>query len=171
MAEFYVHNSLNPHKTVKFNITLRYFVIKGGKGEYVWTLEIGTTHLDINGDDISPVRVHKVLVSNLNTMIEDALSVLCSQIDWSPLVSDTTAPYVSATRPTNGDDSANIGTDVSITLKDMLPSAGIDLSNMKVFLNNDTTTFDITSEIDVVGDPYEYELRWSPPLRVYSRYE
>jgi len=137
----------------------------------MWTLEIGTTHPDINGNDISPARVHRISVDNLDEIIENSVASLCAQIDWSPLVDDTTAPYVSETIPDNGDTETNIGTDVFITIKDMLPSAGIDLSNMKVFLNNGTQTFDITSEIDVVGDPYEYELRWSPPLRVYDRYE
>jgi len=170
MAEFFVHNSLNPNKTVKFNITLRYFVIKGEEGEHMWTLEVGTTHLDAGGEAMSSARAHNVTVSNLDEIIEDMVSSLCSQIDWSPLVDDIDAPFVSSTRPTNGDTSASIGTDIMITITDNLPSAGIDLSAIKVTLNNDTQDFDITSEIVTVGDPYEFELRWEPPIRVYARY-
>jgi len=171
MAEFFVHNSLNPNKTVKFNITLRYFVIKGEEGEHMWTLEIGTTHLGtISGEALSPARAHNVSANNLDEVIEDMVSSLCSQIDWSPLADDPDAPFVYSTRPTNGDIGASIGTDVSITIRDNLPSAGIDLSNIKIILNNDTQDFDITSEITTVGDPYEYTLRWIPPIRVYAGY-
>ncbi len=74
MAEFYVHNSLNPNKVVKFNITLRYFVIKGERGEHMWVLEIGTTHLDAGGNDISAAKIHTISADNLDEVIEDALA-------------------------------------------------------------------------------------------------
>jgi hypothetical protein len=64
----------------------------------------------------------------------------------------------------------SIGSNISLVLKDYLPSAGIDLSNAKVVLNNSMTDFDITSEVQVEGDPYEYTIRWNTPMRVYSRY-
>jgi len=94
MAVFYVGNSLNPNKTVKFNITLRYFVIKGEEGEHMWTLEIGTTHKDIDGDPISAKKIHRVSANNLDQVIEEATGDLCSQIDWAPLVEDKEAPFV-----------------------------------------------------------------------------
>jgi len=170
MAEFYVHNSLNPNKVVKFNITLRYFVIKGEKGRYMWTLEIGTTHPDVNGDNISPARVHYFSAQNIDQIIEESLATLCAQIDWSPLMVDRYAPYVDATTPTNGDTETPLSVNIAIYLKDRLPSAGIDLSNLKVILNNGDVDFDITSEINIEGDPYEYVLTWSPPFRVQSTY-
>jgi hypothetical protein len=170
MAEFYVYNSLNPNKVVKCNITFRYFIIKGVKGEFVWTLEIGTTHVDSNGDAIIPQRVYSVSVANFDEMIEIALAKICAQIDWSPLSTDKAAPIVSSTLPLNGDTDVNIGQDVYFTIEDDLPSAGIDLSSMKVTLNNGVRDFDITSEISVEGDPYKYAFRWAPPKRVYSRY-
>ncbi len=171
MAEFYVHNSLNPNKVVKFNITFRYFVIKGTRGEYMWTLEIGTTHPDINGDSISPARVHNISAEDVNEIIEEALAGLCAQVDWTPLMVDRYAPHVDYTNPIDGETDASLGTIVTIRLKDRLPSAGIDLSNMKIILNNEVQDFDITSEVTIEGDPYEYILRWEPELRVQSRYE
>jgi hypothetical protein len=170
MAEFFVHSSLNPSKAVKFNITLRYFVIKGEKGEHMWTLEIATSHTDINGDPISAARVHKIFASNFNNVIEDALVGLCAQIDWSPLSNDRTPPYVDMAVPVDGT-TVSIESDVHIRLKDRLPSSGIDLSAAKIILHAGVTDFDITSEVTIDGDPYEYDLYWSPPLRVYSRYE
>jgi hypothetical protein len=171
MAEFYVYNSLNPNKVVRFNITFRYFVIKGTKGEYMWTLEIGTTHTDINGDPISPARAHKISAKNVDEIIENALAGLCAQVDWSPLMEDRYAPYINYVIPLNGETDVSLGEDIEISIKDRLPSAGIDLSNMKIILNNGVQDFDITSEMKIEGDPYEYILRWSPPMRVQSTYD
>ena len=169
MAEFYVKNSLG-NLTVKFNISLRYFVIKGEEGEHLWTLEIGTTHEDISGNDISAKKIHNISAENLDEVIESALADLCSQIDWAPLVVDKGAPFVDNFSPSGNN--IPITSDVRITIKDKLPSAGIDLSNMKVILNNSTQDFDITSEVEVIDVYYnEYKLRWTTPLRVYNTYD
>jgi len=169
MADLYVTNSLG-NLTVKFNITLRYFVIKGENGDYKWTLEIGTTHEDINGDDISAKKIHNISAGNLDDVIETALADLCSQIDWTPLVEDRRAPFVDNFSPSGNN--IPITSDVNITIKDKLPSAGIDISNMKVILNNSDQDFDITSEVEVVDAYYnEYKLKWTTPLRVYNTYD
>ena len=170
MADFYVRNSLNINKAVRFNITLRYFVIKGGQGEHFWTLEIGTTHFGADGGPISGKKVHNISVDNLDDVIESTTAELCTLIDWSPLIEDREAPYVDSVVPSNGS-IVSIGYNVEAVLKDHLPSAGIDLSSLRVILNNSMQDFDITSEFEVTGDPYQYELRWITPLRVYSRYD
>ena len=162
MTEFYVNNSLNITKSVKFNITLRYFVIKGEEGEHVWTLEIGTTHSGISGDPISAKRIPHIAAEDLDEIIEDALSDLCSQIYWSPFVSDMDAPYVDDLYPEDGS-IVPIGSSVLIKVKELLPAAGIDLADIKVTLNNSMVDFDITNEVDIAGDPYDYDIRWSPP--------
>ena len=171
MAEFYVTNSLNLDKAVKFNITLRYFVLLAEKGDHKWVLEIGTTHPDINGDRIIAKKIHGISAQNLDQVIEEGVAELCSQIDWSPLVQDKVKPYVDSTTPEDGDTDVNIMTDIYVTIKDDLPSAGIDLSNMSITLNNSMVTFDITNEVVITGDPYEFNLRWTPPLRVFDTYE
>lgn len=171
MAEFYVRNSLNLNKAVKFNITLRYYVIKGVKGEYVWTLEIGTTYPDINGDPISAKRIHNISSDNFDDVIEYGLAELCDQIDWSPLVQDKEPPFVDSANPSNGESNVDINSNINVALKDGLPSAGIDLSSMKIILNNSTVDFDITGEVEIDGDPYGYDLKWRPPLRVYNTYD
>ena len=168
MAEFWVQNSLNYSKAVKFNITLRYIGVKSEGGAFTWVLEIGTTYLDINGEAISAAKIHNVSAEDLDEVIEDALAGLCSQIDWSPLVQDEEPPYVDSVTP-NGSD-VSLYSDVVIVLKDRLPSSGMDISNMKVILNNSMVDFDITSEVVVEGDPYEYTLKWSTPLRVRNTY-
>lgn len=171
MAEFYVRNSLNYSKAVKFNITLRYFVPKGQAGDHKWVLEIGTTYPDINGNRIIAKKIYNISAEDLDQVIEEGVADLCSQIDWSPLVQDKEEPYVDSTTPEDGDNDVSIMTDIYVTIKDDFPSAGIDLSNMKIILNNGVQDFDITSEVSIEGDPYEYTLRWSPPIRVQSTYD
>jgi hypothetical protein len=137
----------------------------------MWTLEIGTTHPDINGDDISPARTHNISAQNVNEIIENSVAVLCAQVDWSPLMVDRYAPYVDETSPIDGATNVSLGADVTIKLKDRLPSAGIDLSSMRIILNNEVQDFDITSEVSTTGDPYEYLLSWWPSIRVQSTYD
>lgn len=170
MAEFYVNNSLNLTKSVKFNITLRYFVPKGERGDHKWILEIGTTHLDMNGDPIQAKKIHNIAAENLDVIIEEALSSMCSQIDWSPFVQDKDPPYVDILYPEDGT-TVPIGSNIFLKVKERLPAAGIDLSNLKVILNNSMVDLDITDQITIKGDPYEYEMMWVPPLRVYDTYD
>lgn len=169
MAEFYVMNSLNYNKAVKFNITLRYIGVKSEDGGYTWVLEIGTTYPDISGDPISSKKIHNISAEDLDEIIEDALAGLCVQIDWSPLVRDKEAPYIDSASPTGS--GISLYSDVLMTLKEILPSAGINISEMKITLNNSMTDFDITSEVVVEGDPYQYDLKWSPVLRIRSTYD
>jgi len=169
MAEFYVHNSLNITKSVKFNITLRYFVIKGENGEHMWVLEIGTTHPDKDGNPIQAKKIHNISSKNLDEVIEDAISDMCAKIDWTPFVQDVDAPYVYNLYPEDGS-VVPIGSNIYMVIKDRLPAAGIDLSDLRVYLNNSMTDFDITHEIDITGDPYEYSFEWVPPMRVYATY-
>ncbi len=169
MAEFWVQNSLNYNKAVKFNITLRYIGVKSEGGAFTWVLEIGTTYLDASGDDISAAKIHNVSVEDLDEIIEDALAGLCVQIDWSPLVQDKEPPYVDSVTPTGS--GVSLYSDVVLVLKDLLPSAGIDISNLKVTLNNSMTDFDITSEVVIEGDPYGYTLKWAPAIRVRNTYD
>jgi hypothetical protein len=166
--EVYVKNSLNYTKAVKFNISLRYFVIKGEKGEHFWTLDVGTTHSGTGGVEMSR-KIHNVSVEDLDEAIEQALSELSSYIDWTPTVLDKESPYVHEFSPIGND--VSIGSQVLVTLKEDLPSAGMDLSNMRVTFDNGAQEFDITSEVDITGDPYVYKLKWLPERRVYDTYD
>jgi len=168
MAEFYVQNSLNLEKAVKFNITLRYFVTAQSRGDHKWVLEIGTTYSGADGNPISAKKVLPIDVEDFDEVIEDSVASLCSGIDWTPLAVDGESPYVYECVPTTS--GVSIGSSVYFTLKDLLPSSGIDLSSASIVLDNSMTEFDITGDVQIDGDPYEYKLKWSPPLRVYSRY-
>jgi len=168
MAHFYVVNSLNYGLSVKFNITLRYFVIKGEEGEHMWTLEIGTTHLNKDGGPISPRRIHTISIDNLDEIIERETAEMCKDIDWSPLTTDKLPPFVSFSTPTG--DNVDIDSNVLVSINDSFQSAGIDMSEVNVKLHNGTTEFDITDECEVSGGPFTYDLFWKPSNRVRSKY-
>lgn len=169
MAEFWITHSLNPSKAVKFNITLRYFVVAGERGEHMWVLEIGTTYPDANGDPIPAKFAHLISADDFDEVVEDTVADLCSEIDWSPFVTDREAPYFLSVSPTES--GVSIFNNIEFVIAEKLPAAGIDTSYMKVLLNNSMTTFDVTSEVQITGDPYQYEFRWVPRLRVFNRYD
>ena len=168
MANFFVQNSLNSEKAVQFNITLRYFVTAQSHGDHKWVLEIGTTYSGADGNPISAKKVLPISVDSFDEVIESSVASMCSGIDWSPFAEDKRAPYVYEALPVAS--GVSIGANVSIVLRDLLPSAGIDLSAAKIILNNSMVDFDITDEVQIEGDPYDFVLRWAPPMRVYNTY-
>jgi len=171
MAEFYVKHSLNDKKAVKFNITLRYIVPTNSEGDHKWVLEIGTTELDRNGDQIGAKKIYLTSLNNIDEVIEQNINELCRLIDWGPFVIDKRAPFIKYYSPSDGSSDVPIVSMVEIVIKDNLPSAGIDLSNMKVFFDNGMQKFDITNEVEIEGDAYEYKLKWAPKRIVYSTYD
>lgn len=170
MSEFYITNSLNPNMAVKFNITLRYFVTKQSHGDHVWVLEIGTTYSGADGSTLPSKKTYSLdgSISNIDDAIESSVAELCALIDWSPLVADTEAPHVYSYLPTGS--GISISENMYVSIRDNLPSSGIDMGNVKVTLNNGMEDFDITNEIQLSGDAYERIITWMPPLRVYARY-
>jgi hypothetical protein len=168
--EFFVYNSLNDKLAVKFNITLRYFVLSDSEGDHKWTIEIGTTRLDVNGDEIPPKRINNINVSNLDTVIEEAVADICLLIDWNPLVDDVKSPYISYNSIVD-ESVVPIDSYIRVRVTDDLLSSGIDLSNTKIILNNSMIDFDITEEVVVDGDPYEFTFIWKPPLIIKKRYD
>lgn len=161
MAEVFIQHSLNSSKTIKCNLALRRFALKGGEGERKWLLEVGTTATTASGTEILPYYVNVLSEDTIEDEIEQAMASLCDQVDWSPFLEDKYAPYIDSFSP-DGDD-VPIKSAVEIVVADDLPSAGIDLSDLKVVMNNGVVNFDITSEVVITGDPYEYTLTWLPP--------
>ena len=169
MADIFVRHSLSSTVSVRFNITLNKSVLKGEEGDHKWLLEIGTTYPDANGNYITPKFIHLITLDKLDAIIEEVVGDMCLLIDWGTLESDSHAPYIYSYVPTKTND-VSINTKVKATIKESLPSSGMDLSNLKITLNNGTTTFDITNDVVIKGDPYEYSFEWSPEIRVNSTY-
>lgn len=165
MAHFIVRNSLNPYKAVKFNITFQQQVLKGLEGEPFWLAEINTNEPSVSGTQIASEYLHLKTLTNMDAEIEKVVSNICKQIDWTPQIEDTRGPIVTSYSPSETTD-VGIDSSVKLTINDLLPSAGIDISSICVTLNG----FDITGELDITGDPYEYEVEWKPSTIVYDTY-
>ena len=166
MARFLVRNSLNPNKVVRFDVTFEQVVTPDVDGNPLWVMEVNTTEPSVSGTDITPEYIHLRTLENLDEEIENVVNNICAQIDWQPTLPDTEGPFVSDYFPEDLDN-VDINSSIFVTVTEALPSAGIDLSSITATLDG----FDITSELEIEGDPYEYEIRWRPSLVIYDTYD
>lgn len=166
MANFLIRNSLNPYKVIKCNLTFQQQVLKGSEGEHIWVVEVNTIEPDINGDPITSEYVHLRTLDDLDDEIENVANRISAQIDWSPRIEDTKAPYVTSYSPTETSD-VDIDSSVILTIKESLPSAGIDIGSIVMTVDD----FDVTPEVDITGDPYEYKIEWKPSVIIRDTYE
>lgn len=169
MAELYVKNSLNSQKYVRFNVSLVEYVLTTTEGDSKWTLEIGTTYPSASGTTIPPKIIHSVSETNIDKEVQAAVSELCTYIDWTVLEDDNDPPVLLSTLPAG--QNVYIRSQVEVIVKDNLPSSGIDLSEMKVVLNNGVQDFDITNDVVLIGDPFKYWISWKPDQVVHKRYD
>jgi hypothetical protein len=162
MAQFLVRNSLNPQKVIKCGITFEQLTPKDNEGEPIWIVEIATDEPHKDGGDINPEFINLTSLNNLDAEIEKAIKIISAKVDWIPLESDLRAPFVESCYPS--DYEVDIESYIKIILKELLPSAGIDIDSIQMTVNG----FDVTSELEIAGDPYEYTINWKPFMRVYS---
>jgi hypothetical protein len=163
MAQYLLRNSLNPGKVVACSVTFRQMVNKGEEGEPVWLVEVVTVEPHKDGiGAIPPVYEHYTSDLNLDRVIQTATAKVAEQVDWSPLTEDLRPPFVYYSEPASS--VAEMHENVLVDIKDILPAAGIDHNSIEVVIND----IDVTGDIELLGDPYEYRIMWSPPLRVYD---
>lgn len=166
MANYLLRSSLNPNKVVKCTITFRQIANKGDGGDPSWLIEIGTVEPHKDGGRIAPVFIHNITLDNIDKEIEKATESIASQVDWLPELVDLRPPFVVNKFPVDGDTSVSIDSDVIIDIKDIYPAAGIDINSINMTVNG----IDVTSELKVFGDPLDYRVKWSPPIRVRAYY-
>jgi len=169
MSELFVRHSLNSKKAVKIFVSFRYFVDKSSGGDHIWTLELGTASLDLNGKKINPIHINNINITCLDDLLDESIALIAAQIDWSPFQEDTECPVIISVEPLG--ENVSIGRNIVIKINDALPTSGIDLSELKILLDIGDTKFDITSEFKVIGIPYEYTLEWVPKLRINNTYK
>ena len=197
MADFLVRHGLNPDKVVRFSITLTQVLdtqydppeellteYPRLEGDEVWILEIGTYELDTNGDEIPTRKIHLTSLSDVDREIQETVEDMCQLIDWDPLKTDAQPPYVYWYLPNDGEiDASNevtvedvpITTQIYFKIRDSLPATGIDYSSVDIELevyapDGTPFQFDITSEVELSGSPYDLQIRWNPPTRVWDEY-
>lgn len=162
MAYFTVRHSLNPSKVIRIGITYRKIVAKADQdGELIWVLEVATDEPDINGDEIQPYFIHLTDELDMDDEIKKAVAYISNQVDWEPLADDGRAPYVDSVDPSTY--IADIWSNVVFNLKEIFPSAGIDQSSIKMFVNDE----EVTDDLVITGDVYDYTITWSPPGRLF----
>lgn len=164
MAQFLLRNSLNPQKVVRCGITFTQVVPMGSEGEAIWVVEVATDEPHKNGGDIPPEFVNLTTLNNLDQEIEKAVEIISAKIDWTPLEEDIRPPYVESRSPSGYE--VSIDSVVEVVLKDILPAAGIDINSIQMTIND----VDVTSDLEIKGDPYEYTVKWVPFMRVLDEY-
>jgi hypothetical protein len=164
MAEVFVRHSLNSTKGVKFNFTFKQYTLKSrdAEGDAKWILEVGTTYPAANGGKVPTKVVYDITEKTLDAEIEKAVADLCKYIDWSEFAQDKYQPEITDITPTGT--GILPSTLVSFKIKDSLPSSGLDLSDMRITLNNGAVDFNITDQVRISGDPYEYLISWKNPF-------
>jgi hypothetical protein len=166
MAYFQVRNSLNLGKVIVCGITYKQVVSKGNEGEAIWVIEVATDepHITTSGT-IPPYYINATEGMDINFEIEKAVAHISQQVNWEPLGKDTRAPYVTWMQP--ADYIQKIRDDVFVGIEDQHPSQGIDKNSIKMIVNG----VDVTNDILIAGDEYAYNIRWSPPARIYAQLE
>ena len=164
MANYLLRNSLNPSKVVSCTITFRQFIDKNSNdGELRWIIEIITTEPSKNGGKIVPVYINYTSKTNLDLEIKKATEAISRQIDWEPVVGDLRPPFVSYCSIEEGG-TASIDSDLVFTIEDIFPAAGIDPNSIRITANG----MDVTDRLKIEGDPYKYDVRWTPYMRFYE---
>lgn len=170
MAHIFVRDSLSVEKAARLDINFPIMVTTDSKGDPIWLLEVATTYPSASGTDIGPIYIDKVTpYEDLDEPIADAVSEIAKQIDWLPLVEDTDPPFVAEYRPEGNN--VSIMSHIHIDLEEYHPSAGIDLSQVEVILNNGVMDFDITSECFITGSPFRYNVLWKPSSIEFKHYD
>jgi hypothetical protein len=162
MAQFLIRNSLNSQKVVKCGITFEQVTPKNLEGEPIWVVELATDEPHKNGGSIPPVFINLITLDNLDAEIKQAVETISEQVNWTPLENDERPPFVDSVSPTSYE--VDMTAHVEIVIKDLLPSAGIDIDSIQMTIND----LDVTDELEITGDPYEYTLKWLPFMKVYE---
>lgn len=154
---------INPNSGVgarTLRVDLVSIVPKGEFGDHKYVFSIYTLYKDKDGNSITPIYVHTTQVNGFWEALPDAISSICDQMDWGTIQADTVKPYVSSYSPTG--DEVSLFSPVIVELKDDYPSAGIDTSSIKMYIND----IDVTSEVAVNGTYKDIKLVWNPKKRI-----
>lgn len=164
MAEYLLRNSLNPGKVVSCSVSFRQLVNRGEEGEPVWLVEVVTLEPHKDGGSIPPEYVHLTSDKNLDAAIRSATKNIAEKVNWLPVIADLRPPFVKHYSPSSS--VVDIYSDVIVDITDILPAAGIDPDSIKMVVND----LDVTSELELIGDPYDYRVIWQPAIRVLDYY-
>ena len=181
MVVFYLRNSRNPDgKIVPITVALTSDVIKAypesvldptpasgtlfpdmadPEGDNTWILVVETAELDSLGNSIDPEIVNVVTTGTVHQEIESAMGRIADKIDWGTLAPDNRPPRLAAFEPDISNTSdVPITSNIIARLEEVLPSAGIDFSTVRVKVND----FDVTADTEFTGSPFDLRLVYRP---------
>ena len=129
------------------------------EGDGSWILILATTEPDINGDPIDPEFINVVSTGTVHLELEAAIGRIGSQVDWGAIQPDTQPPkLVEITPALNQTSGVPVTSNIVFRLKESLPAAGIDLSTLKVTLND----FDVTNDVELRGNIFDLTAIYRP---------
>ena len=175
MAVFYLRNSLSPSgKIVPITVSLSLDSVKAyapptvsgefptlydTEGDQQWLLIVATSEPDVDGNDIAPEFVNVVTTGTVYQEITSAMHRLGEQVDWGTLSPDIHAPRIAEFEPPlTNTTNVPITSPILVRLQDPLPATGVDLSTVVLRVNG----FDVTSEVEVSGTPFDLTLIYRP---------
>lgn len=120
--------------------------------------------ISYNGGKIAPVYLNAANLDTIDALVEEAVTTIASQIDWSTVLEDASPPFVSYTNIMSY--YMSIDSSVDIVIKEMTPSSGIDKSSIKMEVNG----IDVTDQLFIDGNPYQYSVNWYPRHRIRSTF-
>ena len=119
-------------------------------------------HVTTSGT-IPPYFINVTDELDLDLEIEKAVAEISKQVDWSPLATDTRPPFVNSVQPDTY--IVPIQENVILGIIDLHPSLGIDINSIEMTVNG----IDVTQDLRISGDEFEYTVEWRPPARVYEQ--
>lgn len=175
MVVFYLRNSKIPDgKIVPVTVSLNLDVVKGQlsiptvsgfptkvdpEGEQIWLLTLATTEVDLSGVLIAPEFINIISKDTVHDEIEAALGRIGEQVNWGTVLPDIRPPRVIELTPDiNQTTDVKIGSDIIVRLQDALPAAGIDLTTVKMIVND----IDVTDDLEIKGNPFDLTLIFRP---------
>lgn len=166
MAYFQVRNSLNPSKVIVCGVTYKQVVPKGNEGEAIWVIEVATEepHITTSGT-IPPYHINLSEELDLDLEMEKAIAYISRQVNWEPLSTDDRPPFITSVQPDTY--LQRIQQNVIVHVTDLHPSYGIDIDSIEMTVNG----LDVTNDLRITGDEYEYIVEWRPPARVHEQLE
>ena len=129
------------------------------EGDGSWLLIAATTEPDVNGDPIPPEFINVVTTGTVHLEIEAALGRIGNKIDWGTIRSDTKPPRLREITPAlNETTGVSIHSNIVVRLEEVLPAAGIDLSTLKIKVND----FDVTDDLELRGNIFDLTAIYRP---------
>jgi hypothetical protein len=153
-------NSKNPNgKTVPVTVIIEHVdLVQTNDGELVYLIVLHAGARAINGRQVEPVYINNVTKSTILLELQKGLALLAEQIDWGVLEDDTIPPQIVNMYPKSNQKNVSIDSNVYLTLRDPFPASFIDLSTLKLLVNN----IDVSGSIKTRERSNEVKLEWVP---------